>query len=138
MRNLFNVKINIGILLLISAQWNARALVKDSTQYPKSDFSYITRSKDKLLDGNKEFKFIGLNTPNLHIQEDSSLFSNGWHRIDEFEIRDAFKTIRVIGGTVTRIYVFSIRGGKNNRNLISHIYAPGKYDESLFKDFDLV
>lgn len=99
---------------------------------------FITRSGDKLMDGNREFRFIGLNIPNLQVNEDNSFLSKGWHRIDEYEMRDAFKTIQMMGGTVTRVYVFSIQGGVNNPNLKSHIYGPGKYDEEMFKDFDLL
>ncbi len=104
----------------------------------KNSFGFIIRSGDKLINNNKEFRFIGLNTPNLHIEEDNSFLAKGWHRTDEYEIRDIFKTIVEMGGTVTRCYVFSIKGGRNNGNLQSHIYAPRKYDEALFRDFDLM
>ncbi len=111
--------------------------VNDTLKHNKG-FGFITRNGDKLMDGKMEFRFIGINTPNLHVEEDSRLFAKGWHRADEFEIRDVFKTLVLMGGTITRTYVFSVKGGRNNDDLQSHIYAPGKYDEDLFRDFDLV
>jgi hypothetical protein len=105
---------------------------------PAQTFGIITRSGDKLMNGNAEFRFIGLNTPNLTVVEDNSWSAKGWHRVDTFEVRDAFKTIRLMGGSVTRTYTFSIKGGIANPNNKSHINAAGDYDEDMFKDLDMV
>jgi hypothetical protein len=113
-------------------------VINDSTIKSNDGFGFITRSSDKLMDGTREFRFIGMNTPNIHVQEDNSFLTKGWHRINEYEIRDAFRTIQLMGGTVTRSYVFSVRGGINNPNLQSHINGPGQYDEEMFRDFDMV
>jgi hypothetical protein len=101
-------------------------------------FGFITRSADKLMNGNQEFRFIGMDTPSIMVIEDYAWGASGWHRIDEFELRDVFKTIQQMGGTVTRTYTFSIQGGVPTTNQKTHIYGPGNYDEDMFKDLDLV
>jgi hypothetical protein len=101
-------------------------------------FLFITRSGDKLMNGNNEFRFIGMDTPNLTVVEDNEWGVQGWHRVTEYEISDAFKTILQMGGTVTRTYTLSIQGGASNTNNESHIHRIGNYDEAMFKDLDLV
>ncbi|PLT28797.1 cellulase family glycosylhydrolase [Peribacillus deserti] len=97
---------------------------------------FITRKDDKLLDGQDEFRFVSINIPNLHVNEDPL---PDWHRIDPWEIEDAFKTIRLMGGQVTRMYTFSIKGGiRPGENGKAHIYGPGQFDEELFRDLDKV
>jgi len=126
-------------LLLILFLFNATLHSNASKKYPQEKhFGFVTRSADKLMENGKELRFIGMNTPNLHIQEDKSFLTENWHRVNEFEIRDIFETIRQMGGTVTRTYVFSVVGGSNNPTQKSHINALRKYDEDLFRDFDLV
>lgn len=98
---------------------------------------FITVEGDKLYEGDKEFRFITFNIPNLHVNEDP--MPDGWHRNEQWEIEDAFRTISQIGGRVIRMYVPSIRGGiRPGFDKMAHIYAPGEYDEELFRDLDLV
>jgi len=66
--------------------------------------------------------------PELSMQE-----SPVWGIIDPFEQEDAVKTIAMMGGQVTRCYVFSIKTkGKN----ITHIKGLREYDEECFRAFD--
>ncbi|WP_394549155.1 glycoside hydrolase 5 family protein [Priestia aryabhattai] len=96
----------------------------------------ITRKGHKLYDGEKEFRFISINIPNLHINEDPLPH---WHRVDSWEIENAFKTINLIGGQVTRTYTLSIKGGiRPGEHGRAHIYGPGEFDEELLKDLDKV
>ncbi|MFC5651904.1 hypothetical protein ACFPYJ_22830 [Paenibacillus solisilvae] len=98
--------------------------------------NFITREGDRLFDGQEEFRFISINIPNLHVNEDPLPH---WHRVDAWEIENAFKTIRLMEGRATRIYTFSIRGGlRPGSDGIAHIYGPNSYDEQLFCDLDLV
>jgi hypothetical protein len=98
---------------------------------------FITVKGDKIYEGGNEFRFITFNIPNLHINEDP--LPDGWHRNEQWEIEDAFRSISQIGGRVIRMYVPSIRGGiRPGFDKMAHIYAPGVYDEDLFKDLDLV
>ena len=41
---------------------------------------FITRSGDKLMEGDKEYRFISVNIPNLHLVEDNMAFeaTNEW------------------------------------------------------------
>ncbi len=97
---------------------------------------FITRHGDKLFNGQEEFRFVSINIPNLHINEDPL---PNWHRIDPWEVEDAFKTINLMGGQVTRMYTFSVKGGiRPGENGKAHIYGPGQFDEELFQDLDKV
>src|ERR1700750_2617993 len=71
---------------------------------------FITRSGNKLIEGDKEYRFISFNIPNLHLVEDNMAFEarNEWRFPDEFEINDALSTIKALGGGATRTYVISI------------------------------
>jgi hypothetical protein len=71
---------------------------------------FITRAGDKLMEGDKEYRFISFNIPNLHLVEDNMAFeaTNEWRFPDEFEITDALNTIKAIGGRAARTYVISI------------------------------
>lgn len=97
---------------------------------------FIKRRGAKLYLGEQEFRFASINIPNLHVNEDPL---PNWHRIDPWEIEDAFKTINLMGGQVTRMYTLSIRGGiRPGDNRMAHVYGPGEYEEELFKDLDKV
>jgi Cellulase (glycosyl hydrolase family 5) len=97
---------------------------------------FITRKGDKLFNGDEEFRFVSINIPNLHINEDPL---PNWHRIDQWEVEDAFKTINLMGGQVTRMYTFSIKGGiRPGEDGTVHVYGPRKFDEGLFQDLDKV
>lgn len=97
---------------------------------------FITRKADKLFNGEEEFRFVSINIPNLHINEDPL---PNWHRIDPWEVEDALKTINLLGGQVTRTYTFSIKGGiRPGEKGKAHIYGPGQFDEELFQDLDKV
>lgn len=102
--------------------------------------NYISTDKDKLMDGDEELRFVSFNTPNLHYIEDYLAFdsSNPWRLPDEFEIRDALKTIKELGGKVTRTYVLSVRKKGESKKIIRHILAPGVFNEDAFKSLDKV
>ncbi len=102
--------------------------------------NYITTNKDKLMDGDKELRFVSFNTPNLHYIEDYLAFdsSNPWRLPDEFEIRDALTTIKELGGKVTRMYVLSVRKQGESKKIIRHVLAPGVFNEEAFRSLDKV
>ncbi len=102
--------------------------------------TYITAKGDKLYEGEKEFRFISFNIPNLHYIEDYLPFDavNPWRLPDEFEIRDALTSIKQIGGQVARTYVISVRRQDDNPDLIRHVEAPGKFNEEAFVALDKV
>jgi mannan endo-1,4-beta-mannosidase len=102
--------------------------------------NFITTDKDRLMDGDKELRFISFNTPNLHYIEDYLAFdaANPWRLPDEFEIRDALTTIKELGGKVTRMYVLSVRKAGESKKIIRHVEAPGVFNEEAFCALDKV
>jgi len=102
--------------------------------------NFVTRDKDKLMDGDKQLRFISFNIPNLHYVEDYLPFnvSNPWGLPDEYEIRDALTTIKHLGGKVTRMYVISVRKPEDTPDIIRHVEGPGKFNEEAFKALDKV
>lgn len=92
------------------------------------------------MDGNKEFRFISYNIPNLHYIEDYLDFdqTNPWRLPDEFEIRDALETIKQMNGKIARMYVLSVRKKGESKKIIRHVEAPGVFDEEAFKTLDKV
>jgi mannan endo-1,4-beta-mannosidase len=102
--------------------------------------NFITTKKDKLMDGNKELRFVSYDIPNLHYIEDYFPFksSDPWRLPTEFEIRDALKTIKIDGGKVARIYVLSVRRSGESKHIIRYVLGPGKFNEKAFRTLDKV
>jgi mannan endo-1,4-beta-mannosidase len=102
--------------------------------------SFITRSGSKLYDGSREFRFVSINIPNYFIVEDrAGNITQNWHRVTEFEQRDACRAVKLMGGQVFRTYTFSIQGGANVQNNLAHITGSNgnlSYNEDLFRDVD--
>jgi mannan endo-1,4-beta-mannosidase len=107
---------------------------------PGSDDSappFITRQGDRLLEGTNEFRFFGLDAPNLH-QNESQLqpdFSNRFP--DEFEITDTLESLRQLGSRATRCFSLSFRGPESNGAPV-YIEGPGRYNEQAFRTLDKV
>jgi mannan endo-1,4-beta-mannosidase len=102
--------------------------------------TFVTRVGDRLMDGDRQLRFISFNIPNLHYLEDYLPFSgtDPWRLPNEFEIRDALTAIRQIGGKVTRMYVLSVRREDDAPGIIRHVEGPGKFNEEAFRALDRV
>lgn len=102
--------------------------------------TFITSRGDKLYDGEKEFRFVSFNVPNLHYIEDYLRFDavNPWRLPDEFEIRDALTSIKQIGGRVARTYVITVKRDIDPAGMIKHVEAPGEFNEEAFIALDKV
>jgi hypothetical protein len=102
--------------------------------------NFITARDGKLMDGDRELRFISVNIPNLHYIEDYLPFTgtNPWRLPDEFEIRDALTTVRQIGGKVARMYTLSVRRQDDTPSIIRHVEAPGVFNEEAFRTLDRV
>jgi mannan endo-1,4-beta-mannosidase len=102
--------------------------------------NFITAHDGKLFDGNAEFRFISWNIPNLLIIEDNFAWNapNDWLLPDEFELTDAFASVRQLGGTVVRSYSIPIQRADENASIPKYIRALGNYNEDAFRNFDLV
>ena len=101
---------------------------------------FITRSGDKLMEGDKEFRFISFNIPNLHLVEDNMAFesANEWRFPDEFEIYDALTTVKQMGGRAARMYVVSICRKTGANPIPCHVKKPGDFNEEAFRALDKV
>ena len=101
---------------------------------------FITRSGDKLMEGDKEFRFVSFNIPNLHLVEDNMAFevANEWRFPDEFEIYDALTTVKQMGGRAARMYVISICRKTGANPIPCHVKKPGDFNEEAFRALDKV
>ncbi|MFZ0829444.1 MAG: cellulase family glycosylhydrolase [Verrucomicrobiia bacterium] len=101
---------------------------------------FITVRGDQLMAGDKPFRFISWNVPNLHLIEDKFdlTATNAWCLPDRFEIMDALSTVRQMGGTVARTYSISVVRGNDPPASASHVLGPGKFNEEAFRSLDLV
>ena len=101
---------------------------------------FITRSGDKLMEGQQEYRFISFNIPNLHVVEDNMSFdaTNEWRFPNEFEITDALMSVKQMGGRVTRTYVLSICRKEGPNPIPCHVKRPGEFNEEAFRALDRV
>jgi hypothetical protein len=101
---------------------------------------FITRSGNKLMEGEKEYRFISFNIPNLHLVEDNMQFeaTNEWRFPNEFEITDALMSVKQMGGRVARTYVISICKREGPNAIPCHVKRPGEFNEEAFRALDKV
>ncbi len=84
--------------------------------------------------------FVSFNVPNLHYIEDDWRFTSTirYRLPNEYEIYDGLQTVRLLGGTVIRIYALSVRKPTDTPELVRHVTGPGQFDESSFQVLDRV
>ncbi len=102
--------------------------------------NFIARRGDQLFDGDKPYRFISFNIPNLMVQEDAYEFTkpNPWRWPDEFEIEDALESVRQMGGQVVRTYVLSVHRDGSDMGDVVHVKRPGGFNEEGFRALDKV
>lgn len=124
-------------LMLILACSLGVVYVQASQAEESTKTEFITRRGDKLYEGDKEFRFLGLAAPTLH-QNEGQLrhdFSNRFP--DEFEIRDTLVSLQQMGCTATRCFSLSVRHTGDN-NVPVYIEGVGQYNEEAFRTLDRV
>jgi hypothetical protein len=101
---------------------------------------FITARDGRLFDGDREFRFISFNIPNLLEIEDNVGFTNEnpWRLPDRFEITDALESVRQLGGTVARTYAITVERTNDTPAIPRHVLAPAQFDESSFRALDEV
>jgi len=101
---------------------------------------FIKVRGDQLMEGDKPFRFISFDLPNLQMIEDNMPFmeTNPWRLPDEFEIKDGLITVRQMGGTVVRTYVLSVVRTNDAPGMPRHVLGPGKFNEEAFRELDIV
>ena len=92
------------------------------------------------MEGDKEFRFVSFNVPNLHYIEDNLPFegTNPWRIPDEFEIRDALTSVKQMGGRVVRTYTLSVRKAGDDAAIPRHVLGPGQFNEDAMQALDMV
>lgn len=93
--------------------------------------NFITVDGTKLMDGNKELRFISYNYPGALFNGDE-----GGRMPTAFEQEDAIRTIKQTGGKVFRTYSLTVRSHDNNVSSMRHIIGPGEINEKAFRSMD--
>lgn len=116
---------------------NSESISKESEKVGFENF--ISAKGHSLMDGDKEFRFISMNIPNLNYIEDELNFltENPYRYPTEFEIRDAFETVKQMGGQVIRIYTLPVKRMDEPENP-TYITGPGEFVEEAFVVNDLM
>jgi hypothetical protein len=102
--------------------------------------NFLTRRVDKLFDGDREYRFISFNIPNLMVIEDAYEFThpNPWRWPNDYEIEDSLESIRQMGGQVVRTYVLSVHRDGSDMGDVVHVRGPGEFNEEGFRALDQV
>ncbi|WP_420401836.1 hypothetical protein [Flagellimonas sp.] len=102
--------------------------------------NFITVTGNKLMDGDKEFRFVSFNVPTLNYNEDEFAFSEiqPYSLPDEYEIRDVFETINQLGGRVIRMYTIPVQLENESPDTPTYVKGPGEFVEESFQTMDLV
>jgi len=100
----------------------------------KSRFEhFITRKADRMMDGEKQFRFIGAACTDLmgYVADGAVLPP------DEFELRDTFESMCQMGQSAVRTYCFRVSASRPEYGAIGcHVIGNRKYNEEAFRGFD--
>ena len=127
--------VRLTILLVVLALPPPLALASD-TQQTEQGLPFIRRVKDRLYEGDREFRFLGLNAANLHQNGEQLLEDNSNRFPDSFEIQDTLVALKMMGGTATRTFTLSIHS--DFEGVPTYINGLGKYNEEAFRTLDQV
>jgi len=102
---------------------------------------FITRRGARLMEGDREFRFIGANMPGLILPYDYTLFLPERMRLPTpWEQEDAFKTLDQMNCRVVRLWNLPIRdpGDKARDGGLTwhYVQGPGKFNDESFKTVD--
>jgi len=100
--------------------------------------NFITAHDGMLLDGNRPYRFVSFDVPNLNYIEDDMRFrqANPYRLPTEYEMRDVFETINQMGGQVVRIYTIPVKNANFPSDAPTYVLAPGKFNEEAFRRLD--
>ena len=101
---------------------------------------FISAKGSRFFDGDQEFRFLSFNVPTLNYVEDNMAFeqTNPYALPTEFELRDLFETVNIMGGRVVRTYTIPVRNQNFPSESVTYVEAPGKFNEEAFKVLDRV
>ncbi|MCR9254147.1 MAG: hypothetical protein NXI20_27290 [bacterium] len=101
---------------------------------------FVTRNGAALMDGEDTLRFISWNIPNLNYVEDELTFenTNPYGLPNEYEMRDAFETVKEMGGQVIRIYTIPVFNKNFPKDAPTFVEGPGQFNEEAFKVNDMM
>ncbi len=104
----------------------------------QSEFrNFITRKGNRLMDGEKEYRFMGANMPGLVLPYDWTLYlPERMHLPTPWEQENGFKTLDQMNFRVVRTWNLPIRGPKEEENPWHYVLGPGRFKEENFKVVD--
>jgi hypothetical protein len=128
----------VALVFSSAAAMAAFPLFSARAEAPFRDF--ITVHGSQLMEGDKPFRFISFNIPNLTYTEDDMRFErlSGFRLPTAFEIDDALATIQQMGGRVARTYVLSVHKTNDPPGLPRHILGTAKLNEEAMAVLDQV
>jgi hypothetical protein len=105
---------------------------------PKQDeWPIVTRHGDQLYEGDRPFRFLGLDAPNL-LQNETQIRDDKANRFpNEFEIRDTMGGLQRVGARATRTFTLSVYSWKD-AGMPVYIPARRTYNEDAFRCLDRV
>jgi len=126
--------VGCGVLAALCLAGIARAAGRQGFE------NFVRRDGDVLKDGDREFRFLSFNIPNLHYVEDDMRFDQSmpFRLPDAFEIDDALGAIEQMGGQVVRTYTLSVKKADDPEGLPRYILGPGQFNEEAFRTLDQV
>ncbi|MFO7937710.1 MAG: glycosyl hydrolase [Kiritimatiellia bacterium] len=101
--------------------------------------NFITRSGNKLMDGDRQFRFMGANMPGLVLPYDYTLRIPERMRLPTaWEIEDAFKTLDRMNMRVVRTWNLPMREPDEEPENWHYLWGPGEFNEKAFRNIDRV
>ena len=123
-----------GLLAILSAfpAWSR----ENGSFVQQGSWPFIVKEQDRLFEGDREFRFMGLAAANLHQNEEQLLDDYSNRFPDAFEIEDTLTSLKLLGATATRTFTLSISNGSDG----VPVYIEGlrRYNEEAFRTLDQV
>ncbi|MFM7185885.1 MAG: hypothetical protein ACKO4Z_14120 [Planctomycetota bacterium] len=103
-----------------------------------AEWGFVRCDGTTLRDDAGPVRFVSFNVPNLLIIEDAFGWGRAspWRWPDDFELTDAFRALRQMGGTVARSYVITVRRDDSDMGPFVHVTGPGEFNEEAFVAMD--
>ena len=100
--------------------------------------NFITRRGDVLMDGQREFRFIGINMPGLILPYDFTLSIDERMKLPiPWEQEDGLRTLGQMSARVVRLWNLPVRPpSQKDRPTWHHVQGPGQFNEDSFRVVD--
>ncbi len=121
----------LGLMLALAA---LSAAAQPALPLPEKLDHFITRRGDRLFDGDREYRFVSVNLPDIlqiitNYRFDGETPEMRLRVPDEFEQRDAIRSVRQMGGRVVRTFMVTARRGPHPAvmfDVSKHPVAPNE------------